>query len=461
MEWKNTTVTVMGLGLNGGGVGTVEYLLNQGATVRVTDRKSPEDLAPSVERLQNHWRSAALTFVLGEHREQDFVEVDVVIKNPAIPSNSPYLQRAKEAGVSIQTDLQIFLEHHQEYPSAPPIIGITGTRGKTTTSTLIAHILSTAGKKVSLAGNVRKSVLDLVDSFDQYDYIVLELSSFQLADVTLSPQYAVITNMFPDHLNRYPSMQEYVADKQRIYAYQKPSDISFFWVDQPEYGAHFATQAPGGVVRISVTEHFSAEIDVRDETIYEGDTALATFGDIALKGEHNQINATIAAAVVYYLGVAPADIQRGLQTFHGVSGRQESVGEIGGVEYINDTTSTMPVSLVTALRTFADKPLHLICGGENKNLTYESLANEIHPQVKSIVLLPGEASQEIYRVLQDAGFGACIHKTQSLAEAMDVVRAAAQAGERVLFSPGATSFGQFQNEFDRGDAFLALVHQNT
>ncbi len=459
MDWTNKNVTVMGFGLNGGGLGVSQYLLDRGAIVTITDLKSAEDLLSSVQSLQTHPRGSSVRFVLGEHRKEDFTNADVVIKNPAIPSDSPYLQLAHKANVSIQTDLQIFLEYHRGIPTAPPIIGITGTRGKTTTSSLIAEILRMSGKRVALAGNVRKSVLDILPQFEELDYIVLELSSFQLADVTISPEYAVITNIYPDHLNRYDSMKAYVADKQHIYQFQTSNDTAFFWIDQPEYGAQFADEAPGNVVRVSVTNDniTTADITIRNRAIYGGTQGLATFDDIALRGEHNQLNASMAIAVAHSLGIQPIDIQKGLQNFQGVSGRQESLGEFEQVEYINDTTSTMPVALITALKTYQDKPLHLICGGENKRLTYENLAQAIHSKVQSIVLLPGEASQAIKESLAKAQLLEIVEEVETLADAIDFVAQQSQAGDRVLFSPGATSFGQFQNEFDRGDTFVELV----
>ena len=432
----------MGLGLLGRGVGVVKFLAGRGAKVTVTDLKTEKELGPSIKELKNFQKKAGrkiypIKFVLGEHRLEYFRNADAVFKAAGVPLDSVYIAEARKNGVPVFMDDALFGREAE-----CEIIGVTGTRGKTTTSTLIAEIAEVTGKKVYLAGNIKGvATLPLLDKVKKNDLVVLELSSWQLQgwrDLKNSPHISVVTNIYPDHQNYYKnSMAKYVRDKEAILANQKKND--FLVLNKNcEWCRKFAKKSKGKVVWFSVN-------DVPREW------------KLKILGEHNLENIAAAIVVGKLLGLPVPKIKKAVENFRGVPGRLEFVREISGVKYYNDTTSTMPEATIAALRALGEKNIILIAGGADKNLDFKNLAPATKKYTKAVVLLGGTATPKLQKQLLITNYQLPITIANSMHEAVKVAQKFATRGDIILLSPSAASFGMFKNEFDRGDKFLKEV----
>lgn len=422
----------MGLGLHGGGVGVAKFFCAQKAIVSVTDLKTAEQLKESVEKLQG----LKIKYTLGKHEEADFVSADLIIRNPDVPATSPYSEIARKHNVPVETDISLFLKLSNAF-----IIGVTGTKGKSTTASLIYHILKTKFKGVFLAGNIGISPLELLPKIKKGDKIILELSSFGLEGLTQSPNIAVITNILPDHLNRYASMAEYIETKKIIFKYQKSKDILVLNNDDPVV-REFARETKSKVVFFSL-EKKPKEINLDNFRLF---------------GESNLSNLLAAIKVAEALRISPRSIESSLKSFNGVPNRQEFVKEINKVKYFNDTTATMPDATINAINAFTERfqnsRIILICGGQNKGLKYNELAKEIREKVDELIMLPGTASEKIKDDLR--GYTRMI-EVSSMQEAVKKAKGLSKAGDIVILSPAAASFNLFKNEFDRGKQFVDAV----
>lgn len=457
MELREKKVMVMGLGLNDGGLGAVEYAINQQVSeLIITDSRTADILDETIQKinaLPSH--TVPIRYILGEQKNEDYTNIDIIIKNPGVPHNSSYLKVAREAGVEITTDVELFFSHIHTLDNPPVTIGITGTRGKSTTTALIHHILSEyyGEDRVLMGGNIRKSILRLINEIHKDSYVVLELSSFQLDTIRYSPHIGVFTSFFPDHLDRYDSLEAYFESKTHIVKFQSNTDIAVLNIDNDRI-AELASNLNSRVMTYSL-HNKQAQIYIDNETIiYQGDPVMSIH-DIPIRGEHNRYNVMAAIQVSLMVNIPIDTIVQAITTFKGVEGRQQSLGMIHGVEIINDTTSTMPVALGVALDTFKDTPYIVICGGEDKGLDYSGLSAHIHPNLKGLVLLPGSGSDLIRQYMSEV----TIYDVSSLDEAVDKALSLTQSGEKIIFSPGATSFGMFLNEFDRGDKFVEAINK--
>ena len=455
MNLKGKKVMVMGLGLNDGGFGSVKYAINQEVSeLIITDVKTADILKPTIDKIQAlPVHNVPIRYILGEQKAEDYIQVDIIIKNPGIPNNSPYLEAARTAGVRITSDVELFFGHINALENKPKVIGITGTRGKSTTTALIHHILSDyyGQDKVLLGGNIRKSILSLLSDIQSDTYIVLELSSFQLDYITNSPHIGVFTSFFADHLDRYDSIEDYFKSKTNIVAFQSQSDFAVLNIDNDRI-KELSSKLQSQVITYSLS-NTKANLYIKNSQIMYNAEIIMDNRDVHLFGEHNQYNVMAAIGVATILGVAKHSLVESVKSFRGIAGRQQSLGVINGIEIINDTTSTMPVALMVAMDTFQDKPYVLICGGEDKGLDYSDLAKQSYKNLKGIVLLPGSASILIKKYIINTP----IYEFSTLAEGVNQAFSLAKSGDRIVFSPGATSFGMFLNEFDRGDKFMALI----
>jgi UDP-N-acetylmuramoylalanine--D-glutamate ligase len=430
--YQGKKVLVMGLGLLGGGVGVARIFAEIGAKVTVTDLKNEKGLAPSLKKLQG----LEIRFVLGKHDEKDFKTHDLIIRNPAVPKNSPFLQIARKNKISITMDTSLFTKF-----CARPLIGVTGTRGKTTTATLIYELLKGAGKNVFLGGNIKGvATLPLLKKIRDGSIIVLELSSWELQGFDwekISPHIAVITNIYQDHLSRYQNMEEYVNDKKVIFKYQKSSD--FLVLNQKNaYTRKIAKNAKSKTVWFSAKD-FPAGWKLR------------------LIGKHNKENAAAALKVGEIMKLEPLWMKPVLETFRGVEYRLEEIREIDGVKYINDTTSTTPAASLAAIKSFKN-PIILLAGGASKNLDLSELAFVISKKVKKLVLLEGTATDELASLINQTGGGRkVLGRFNNFKKAIMAARQTAAPGNVILLSPGCASFGMFQNEYDRGNQFNKIV----
>lgn len=410
-------VLVFGLGRQGGGSGDVAWLKNNGAEVRISDQD--------------------LTLVPAGHNQDDVDWADLIIKNPGVPNDHPHLDYAQKLGKPVLTSIAVFVKY-----SSLQVIGITGTRGKSTVTALVTTMLEAASPgQVVTGGNIPgTSGLALFDQEAGKKYAVLELSSFQLHnfhDLRVSPHIAVVTNIYPDHLNRYASMEEYQRDKEAIVAYQEPQDITL--VNSGNSGAVAIGQvSPESVKTFSAADVFSWPSN--------------------LPGTHNLENIAAMWAVAQVLGISETLSKQVVHDFHGLPFRQEIVRTFHGVNYVNDTTATTPTATIKALQA-ATTPVVWITGGDTKKLPFADLLSEVkeNTHLKKIVVLGSKNIPDYTSALTAIAGDKIVGTATSMAEALILANKVATLGDSILLSPGFTSFDLFQNEFDRGRQFNKLV----
>ncbi len=462
IELHGKRVLVMGLGLHGGGLGVARWLVRQGAVVTITDLKKAEALEPSIRALNG----LPVRLVLGEHRAEDFANCDLVIRNPGVPRESPFLQVAQEHGVPIDMEMGLFFDRLPR--GGAQVIGITGTKGKTTTTSMVGTILKRVNPKTVVAGNLRVSALDLLEQIDADTPVVLELSSWQLEGLAghkMNPHLSAVTNIYPDHLNRYRDLEDYAQAKAEIFRYQLPSDYVVLNRDNPLL-TRLAAQAVSRVVWTSSKQTLD-EGATRDGCLLcwnwggRSHRIIAT-SELHVAGEHNIENALAAIAVSLLAGAAPDQVAAALAQFKGVEHRQELVREIDGVRYINDTTATAPAATIAALESLAPnaREVVLIAGGSDKGLDFDDLSRAIARRVKYLILLEGSATDRLAEAVGSAGATPRVAgRYNDLTEAVERARQLAQPGDLVLLSPGCASFGMFANEFERGEQFRRIVNR--
>ena len=456
--FKNKKITVYGLGLHGGGVGVVKFLVSKGAKVIVTDLGSREKLAVSLEKLKGFKN---IKYVLGQHRIEDFTNVDMVIKNPAIAWTDKHVKLALEKKIPVEMDSSLFFKLCKN-----KIIGVTGTKGKTTTATLIFEMLKAAGKNPIKVGIGQISVLDKLSLLKKDSVVIFELSSWRLSALgraKLSPQIAVFKNVMPDHLNYYGTMEKYLKDKKYIFTNQKPRDFLVINYDDEKL-KEISKESPSQIVKFSYEPlKKSKSVFIDDEIIYLNNgidvIKLIAVKNINIPGRHNLSNVLAAIGAVYAFGLSPLEIKKALPNLKGPLHRLEFVAEIEGVKYYNDTTASIPQAAISALQAF-EQPIVLIAGGTDKNLDFENFGKEIVEKTKQVILLKGNATEKIFSQIKKYAskeFYEAIEVVDSMEKAVSLARKFAEKGDVVLLSPGATSFGLFNNEFDRGDKFRAAV----
>lgn len=433
-KFRGKKITLMGLGLLGRGVGDAEFLAACGAELIVTDLKTEAELAPSIERLRTF---TDITYHLGGHQMEDFEDRDMVIRAPNTPLDSPFVAHARERGIPVEMDASLFAKF-----SPATIVGITGTRGKSTVTHLIYEMAKAAGKDAMLGGNERgTATLPLLATTGEKNIVILELDSWQLQgfeDAKLSPHISVWTNFMPDHMNYYKDdMDRYFRDKAAIARFQKSGD-------------HFITTRE---IKQKIESQFGT-LDgacVTDPTIPED-------WNVALPGEHNRRNAAFAAAAARSMDIADNIIKETLKTFSGLPGRLQLLAEKNGIAFYNDGNSTTPEATIAALQALTPlgRPIILIAGGSDKELDFSKMVSEIQGSVKNLILFKGKATEKITTLLPQA-FPRTI--ASSMDEAFAAALAAAAPHDIIILSPGATSFGIFKNEYDRGDQFKAAVER--
>ena len=480
----------MGLGVHGGGLGVARWLLRQGAQVTVTDMATETALAASVAALNETAESlgATVRYRLGAHEVEDFTCTDLVIANPAVRPDSPWLAHAHAAGVPIETEMTLF------FRACPgPILGVTGTKGKTTTALMLAAMLRQRHPETLAAGNLRISALEALDSLTAETPVVLELSSFQLerlGAMGLSPHYSLITNFSVDHVNWHGSLEAYAAAKRQIYWHQSPDGIvalngsddgsveqftlyegarrrggRAIWVGAGPHWSRARSHFPQPVARAvdTTVELRYGRVVWHDPLGYCGmptplvGETLFQVEDLRLPGLHNLANAMYAAALARAFGLEADDIRTALRDFTGVEHRLELVRELDAVRYVNDTTATNPAAALAALDAI-HTPVVLIAGGADKALDFTILGQAVARRVKVLLLLEGSATPRLAAAVATAGGGPTLHGPfRDLSSALATAQEIATAGDTVLLSPGCASFGMFRNEFHRGEEFRRLV----
>ncbi len=441
---KGKRVTILGLGKSG--VAAARLCVREGAQVLGTDMRGESDLGPVAAEL----RALGVTLVLGEHRGGDFTSADVVVKSPGVKPSLPFLVAARMAGVPLIGEVELcapWLEH--------PIVGITGTNGKSTTTALTGHLLQAAGLKVFVGGNLGTPVAEQVLSGGPVDATVLELSSYQIDDLdTFRCDVAAVLNLTPDHLERYGTMDNYAASKARLLGLVRDGGTAIL---NAADGWTSRMKVPGGV-RSALFGHGSdSALDLFEASgvmvrrTPEGDERYTTQAR-ALRGAHNLENAMAAIEAARLAGASPEAVQRGLDTYPGLPHRIESIRTFAGVEWVNDSKATNVDSVEKSLLAFPG-PLHLIMGGKGKGAPYAPLRPLISGRVVRIYTI-GEDAPQVERELGDL---VPVEPSGDLVTAVKKAHANARGGETVLLSPACASFDQFRHFEHRGDVFRSAV----
>jgi UDP-N-acetylmuramoylalanine--D-glutamate ligase len=447
----------MGLGLNGGGLEAARFLASRGTRLTVTDLRGPDALLPSITALDAFVRETGappVRYVLGRHEITDFQNAGLVVKNPGVRPDSPFLRAARR----IETDISLFL---RENPAR--LLAVTGSKGKSFTASAIHYGLNAARARgllpggAWLGGNITVSPLSFLGKLGPDDDVVLELSSWQLADLLLvppredgrplfKPRVAVLTAIMSDHQNWYGSMEAYVNDKRIIYRWQDQTDATIAGDDS--WGASFRAETRG-------RPYVYAAATGSDTTMVSDPAAYACLVPArpAVVGAHQKRNLHAAALALFDLGLPPEFIRETLAGFGGIEHRLEFFHEKNGIRFYNDTAATIPEAAAAALEAL-NHPV-LVAGGTDKNLDFTPLAAAA-PLAKAIVLLAGTGSAKLIPLLDAAG-APYSGPFDKLGEALSAALARAAPGDTVVLSPGCTSFGMFQNEFDRGRQWKAAV----
>lgn len=431
-DLRNKRITVAGLGHFGGGIEVSRWLVGQGAKVLVTDRESPEKLADSVEKL----KGLPIEFRLGKHLESDFTGCDMVVTSPAIPPTNPFLTAARNARVPITTEILLFVER-----CPARVVGVTGTKGKSTTSTLLGLMLKTR-HKTWVGGNIGGSLLEKLPQINKTDLVVLELSSYMLEHfraMQWSPHAAIVTMVGKDHVEWHGSVENYRDSKKNILRFQKTDDVAVLNEEDP-VSSSWASDARGQVVMYGV----------------EGRRPFA----LKIIGEHNQLNAQGAFAAAGVLGVTWDEAQRAIADFPGLPHRLQCVHEKNGVKYINDSIATIPEAAVAALEAFAPEKVIQIVGGYDKHLDMSPMCAALAARAKAVLCI-GQTGPAIASLIRQKTRSLPVHECTDLAAAMQHARRAATTGDIVLLSTGCASYDQFTNFEARGEAFTKLARSES
>ncbi len=451
LDFAGKRVTVVGLGVEG--VDLVRYLSRRGAAVTVSDAKSPDRLADRLRDVEG----LPVELRLGSGAADAVSGSDAIFLSQSVPLEAEGLRAARDRGTPLYSMVQLFLQ------LAPgPVVGITGSSGKTTTTALVAEMLRADERPVFVGGNIGIGLLDQLDSIRPYTWSVLEISHTQLQLIDRSPHVAAVLNITPNHLDRF-AWDDYRALKANILRYQDADDIAVLGYDDPETRA-LEPLVRGRLLWFTMAGELpagSCGVVVRDGSAFFVDegAALPLFNVawLQLRGRHNQENAVAAAAIAIGCGASPGAIACGAESFRGVPHRLELVGEAEGVQYYNDSIATTPERTLAGLRSF-EQPMALLLGGRDKQLPLEELAREALDRCRAIVLF-GESAGKIENAIraENNPRNTPVVRVDGLAEAVAAAAAAAQPGDVVLLSPACTSYDAYDNFERRGEHFRALV----
>lgn len=440
MDLAAKRVIVMGLGRFGGGIGVTRYCVGQGADVLVTDTAPAEELADSLKQLEG---LRSVEYRLGEHNVSDFTTADLIVVNPAVDRReNRFLRAAAAAGVAMTSEIELLVA---ELPNRLHTIGVTGTAGKSTVTAMLGHVLERAfpDERVHVGGNLGGSLLDRIHAkhrpIHRDDWVVLELSSFMLepmqgqASAGWSPHVAIVTNLSPNHLDRHGDFEQYVNAKQSITLHQRDGDKAVF-------GPGVAELMDAGAGDLIEVDHVSPFLK-----------------DLAVPGEHNRLNASLAITALDLLGIDPRKSAKWLGDFRGLPHRLQLVAEPRGVRCFNDSKSTTPASAMLAIDAFAPQTVHAILGGYDKGSDLTGLAVHAAKHCRAIYTIgkTGHAISEAAEASLDHGR---VERCGDLEAAVSTALKRAASGDVILLSPGCASYDQFENYQQRGEAFVRFIH---
>jgi UDP-N-acetylmuramoylalanine--D-glutamate ligase len=462
-EWQGKRVVIVGLARQG--LALARYLATKDCRLVLTDQRQDEDMRDIQQSLDALVRNenSTIEWELGGH-PLEILEggVDLVFPSGGVSLKLPLLKEAQARGIPLSNDSQVFLE------AAPcPVIGITGSAGKTTTTTLVGRMAAAGheGGRVWVGGNIGDPLISYLDEMHPGDLAVMELSSFQLEIMTAAPDIAAVLNITPNHLDRHDSMEDYTAAKAHILDYQKQGDAAVLGRDDPGAWA-LAEKVKGKLYSFSLEPDLSSQAStyLKGDAIYfrdgEVETEIMSLACISLRGRHNLMNVLAACSISAAVGLPGEAMRAGVEGFTGVPHRLEFVRSWGGADWYNDSIATAPERSMAAIQSF-DEPLMLLAGGRDKNLPWDEFAARVLERVDHLILF-GEASRVILEAISALGRNSdgrsvIIKECSGLKEAVRAAANLVEPGEVVLLSPGGTSFDEFRDFEERGEAFKQWV----
>jgi len=448
------------IGLARQGKALAQFLSQKGVEVVVSDQQSAEQLGPAIKELAAY----ELTYQLGSHPSSLLEGTDVLFLSGGVPGDLPLAVEARKRGIELANDTQLFLE-----ACRAPVIGITGSAGKTTTTSLVGRMaeIAFAGseRRAWVGGNIGRPLLNDLDEIKSDDLVIIELSSFQLELMTMSPHIAAVLNLTPDHLDRHGSMEVYAAAKKRILANQLKDDIAVVRHDDP-LTWEMRSLVQGRMIAFGweqpVDEKESAYVRDGVLRLMYGDVEheICSVDKVALRGRHNLMNLLAASALASAAGLPIEAMSEAASDFQGVPHRLEFVRRVQGADWYNDSIATTPDRALAAVRAFVE-PKVLLAGGQDKDLLWETFAREVVRRVDHLILF-GEVAQKIEHYIKDAAKDdtkPTLVICEGLADAVQAAAEVAEEGDVVVLSPGGTSFDEFSNYEVRGEKFRALVEE--
>lgn len=440
------------IGLGKSGMACVRVLRARGVGVVATDDKPAGELAEQVAAIT----ALGARFVAPEALPDVTAELTVAVLSPGVPLTAAVVRDVTHANVPVIGEIELAARLARS-----PIVAVTGTKGKSTTTALIGHLLRACGRGARVGGNIGYPLIEEVVDAEPDEWVVAEVSSFQLETIrTFKPRVAVLLNLSPDHLDRYPSMDEYAEAKFRIFANQSPDDALVLDLDDARLEAlrHHGGRVQARVLGFTLGERIAgAAMYQRDGVLFyapaEGaaEVPIVARSEIALPGEHNVRNAMAALLAALAVGCEPQRLRAGIASFRGMPHRLQPVGEVGGVLYVDDSKATNPDAVVAALRAY-DRPIVLIAGGRAKGTAFAALGAAIRARAKVLIAI-GEAAAAIV----ESARGASALYAPTLESAVERARDLAVPGDVVLLSPGCASFDMFRSAEERGERFAAAV----
>ena len=454
-DYRDLRILVMGLGSFGGGSGVVRFLASRGANVTVTDARPPDQLTDAVRELRE---LPAVQFKFGGHDEQDFRTADLIVVNPAVRRDSRLLKIARDAGVPLTSEMNLFWQWNPA-----PVVAVTGSNGKSTTTALIHSILQSSGRTAWLGGNIGVSLLPEIGRIRPEDVVVLELSSFQLTDLDrlqISPSVSVITNFAPNHLDWHTSVDHYRWAKQTMLRWQKSTDAAILNADDQDVCGWIANgeRLYFGLRDCCKDGVFNNNNDRRAIVRLHNQQHEIPLGDwLGLPGSHNLANALAATCAALHLGVSLTAIRQGVEEFRPLPHRLQWIAEIGGRSFYNDSLATTPESAVVALQAF-DRPVVLLAGGYDKQVDLTQMAQDIARRAKAVALM-GQTAGGLREIIHRQANCSCLVSPElhSFREAFDWAVSQSAPGDVILLSPGCASYDWFRNFADRGTQFAEFV----
>lgn len=444
-------VAIIGLGVSN--IPLIDYMYNKKATITLFDDREENSIPKEImEKIKTY----NIKYYFGKDNLTNLKNFDIIFRSPSCLPTKKELKEEANRGAIVTTEIEMLMK------MCPcKIIGVTGSDGKTTTTSLINHILQKTNCKVYLGGNIGIPLFTKLEEIKANDLVVLELSSFQLMQMDISPDIAIITNITPNHLNIHKDYQEYIDSKKNIFKYQNNNGILILNYDN-EITRNFSKEAKGKVIFFSSKEKLENGFIVEDNIIKQSEDNirkhLLNTNEVFLKGQHNYENiASALAAIQTFIDIDKAI--NAIKEFKGVEHRLEFVREIDKVKWYNDSASSSPTRTISGLNAF-DEKITLIAGGYDKNLDYEPIAKPIIKKVSNLILM-GQTSGKIFDVVKQEAENQQkeipVYMSNNLEESVNLAKKVTNSGEIVLFSPASASFDMFKNAVDRGNQFKELV----